>query len=173
MMKNRKKYVMIAAIAMVVFILVVLILQTNREIEKIEDKGEIGVLIGRLSIDCIGIENVEVRNGVNKATLEKAIGMYENRDVDLQAYNGNICMFSYSSGEKESYFFNLKNIRIGDRICYETNNEVSYYAVYQIDFWSQSNTSYLKATQDNIITLVTSIPSNNTNLVVRGYKMEK
>lgn len=166
-----KKIIVYLNVTILVGIVIFLLINVFSVKKEVEDYGEVGEIEGYLTVDSIGLINAQVRQGINKATLENGIGKFDN-SKDEQSYNGNICLVSHSTGEKESFFYNLKNIQIGDLIVYDTNSEKENYVVQEIDMLPVSDESRFKATNQDIITLVTKIESTNMNLIVQGYKLK-
>jgi sortase A len=111
-------------------------------------------LIGRLSIPRLDLHAV-VREGTGEKTLSLALGHISGTAKPGQ--NGNVGV----AGHRDSLFRGLRNIKLDDRIVFETSDGGTY--VYQV-----SSTRIVKPTQVSVLnaglypelTLVTCYPFN-------------
>jgi len=122
----------------------------QRETVLIEEKSE----LGKITIPSILLEQAPVKEGTELSTLNEAIGHIATTSL----YYGNVGLASHNGGtENANYFENLKNIKVGDEIFYETIYGTKRYIVKTIEKIANDDWSYLEATKDNRLTLITCI----------------
>lgn len=109
--------------------------------------------IGTLTIPDILLENAPIRESVELSTLSQTIGHFPSTSI----YDGNVGLASHNSGGKGEYFKNLKKIKIGSEIYYQTNYGTKRYVVTKKEIIDEKDWSYLQETEDNRITLVTCV----------------
>lgn len=109
--------------------------------------------IGTLTIPDILLENAPIRESVELNTLSSAIGHFTSTSI----YQGNVGLASHNSGGSGDYFKNLKNIKIGSEIYYQTNYGTKRYVVETKNIIDETDFSYLNETEDNKITLITCV----------------
>lgn len=110
-------------------------------------------VIGKLTIPDILLKDAPIKEGTELATLNEAIGHFKSTSI----YSGNIGLASHNSGGKGDYFKNLKNIRIGSEIFYESQYGVKRYVVDTKEIIEETNFSYLESSEGNKITLITCV----------------
>ena len=144
-----KKIIVYLNVTILVGIVIFLLTNVFSVKKEVEDYGEVGEIEGYLTVDSIGLINAQVRQGINKATLENGIGKFDNSE-DEQSYNGNICLVSHSTEEKEESKMSViqKNVKYPQKIKksvskgyskskfemkyeYELIKAYSYCAIYQ------------------------------------------
>lgn len=123
-------------------------IQTN-QIEKINYDD----YIGYLTIPGILLEKAPIKESTELDILSQAIGHFTNTSI----YQGNIGLASHNSGGQGDYFKNLKDIKIGSKIYYQTQYGTKSYIVNTKVEIEETNFNYLKQTQDNRITLITCV----------------
>lgn len=109
--------------------------------------------IGTLTIPDILLENAPIRESVELSTLYQTIGHFPSTSI----YNGNVGLASHNSGGQGEFFKNLKKIKIGSEIYYETNYGTKRYVVTTKEIINEEDWSYLQETEDNRITLITCV----------------
>lgn len=109
--------------------------------------------IGTLTIPDILLDNVPIRESVELSTLSQTIGHFPSTSI----YEGNVGLASHNSGNQGDFFKNLKNIKVGSEIFYQTNYGTKRYVVTVKEIISEEDWSYLKETEDNRITLITCV----------------
>ena len=109
--------------------------------------------IGTLTIPDILHDNAPIRESVELSTLSQTIGHFPSTAI----YNGNVGLASHNSGNQGDFFKNLKNIKIGSEIFYQTKYGTKRYVVTVKEAINEEDWSYLKETDDNRITLITCI----------------
>lgn len=109
--------------------------------------------IGTLTIPDILLDNAPIRESVELSTLAKTIGHFPSTSI----YEGNVGLASHNSGNEGDFFKNLKKIKIGSEIYYQTNYGTKRYVVTVKEIIDEENWDYLKATEDNRITLITCV----------------
>lgn len=109
--------------------------------------------IGSLTIPDILLDNAPIRESVELSTLSQTIGHFPSTSI----YEGNVGLASHNSGNQGDSFKNLKNIKVGSEIFYQTNYGTKRYVVTVKEIISEEDWSYLKETEDNRITLITCV----------------
>ena len=109
--------------------------------------------IGTLTIPDILLDNAPIRESVELSTLSKTIGHFPSTSI----YEGNVGLASHNSGSQGDFFKNLKKIKIGSEIFYQTNYGTKRYVVTTKEIISEEDWSYLQETEDNRITLITCV----------------
>lgn len=109
--------------------------------------------IGTLTIPDILLDNAPIRESVELSTLSETIGHFPSTSI----YEGNVGLASHDSGSQGDFFKNLKKIKIGSEIFYQTNYGTKRYVVTTKEIISEEDWSYLQETEDNRITLITCV----------------
>lgn len=109
--------------------------------------------IGVLTIPDILLENAPIRESVELSTLNETIGHFPSTSI----YEGNVGLASHNSGERGDFFKNLKNIKVGSEIYYQTNYGTKRYVVKTKEIIDETDWSFLEETDDNRITLITCV----------------
>ena len=109
--------------------------------------------IGTLTIPDILLENAPIRESVELSTLSQTIGHFPSTSI----YDGNVGLASHNSGGQGEFFKNLKNIKIGSEIYYQTNYGTKRYVVTTKEIINEEDWTYLQETEDNRITLITCV----------------
>lgn len=109
--------------------------------------------IGTLTIPDILLDNAPIRESVELSTLSETIGHFPSTSI----YEGNVGLASHNSGSQGDFFKNLKKIKIGSEIFYQTNYRTKRYVVTTKEVISEKDWSYLQETDDNRITLITCV----------------
>ena len=109
--------------------------------------------IGTLTIPDILLDNVPIRESVELSTLAQTIGHFPSTSI----YEGNVGLASHNSGSQGDFFKNLKKIKIGSEIFYQTNYGTKRYIVTNKEVIDEEDWSYLQETEDNRITLITCV----------------
>ena len=109
--------------------------------------------IGTLTIPDILLDNAPIRESVELSTLSQTIGHFLSTSI----YEGNVGLASHNSGEQGDFFKNLKKIKIGSEIFYQTKYGTKRYVVTTKEIIDEEDWSYLQATEDNRITLITCV----------------
>lgn len=107
--------------------------------------------IGVLTIPDILLENAPIRESVELETLRETIGHFPSTSL----YEGNVGLASHNSGGRGDFFKNLKNIKIGSEIFYQTKFGTKRYVVQTKQIISDDDWSFLQNTDDNRITMIT------------------
>ena len=105
--------------------------------------------IGTLTL----LDNVPIRESVELSTLSQTIGHFPSTSI----YEGNIGLASHNSGNQGDFFKNLKKIKVGSEIYYQTNYGTKRYVVTTKEIIDEEDWSYLQETEDNRITLITCV----------------
>lgn len=109
--------------------------------------GSIGTLIiPRLSI------RYNAYDGTDIASMRKGVGHFPSSS----AWDGNIGLCGHNRGSSYN-IGSIKNLKVGDTIRYETSRGTRTYSVSYVGIIDWTDWSYLNATSDNRITLITCL----------------
>ena len=109
--------------------------------------------IGTLTIPDILLEDAPIRESIELSTLSETIGHFPSTSI----YEGNVGLASHNSGDNGDFFKNLKSIKIGSEIYYQTTYGTKRYVVNVKEIIEETDWSYLDETEDNRITLITCV----------------
>jgi LPXTG-site transpeptidase (sortase) family protein len=122
--------------------------------------------IGTLEIPSLAI-SVKVYEGTDNNALNKGVGHFP----DSSAWLGNVCIAGHNRGAKYN-IGEIKNLKIGDIVTYATKLGTRRYAVSFSGTISSTDLSYLSATRDNRITLITCLADRpELRVVVRAEEV--
>lgn len=129
---------------------------------KFTDADEISKLsngaIGRISIPAIDIKNYYVWENTTSASMRKGVGHFTSTSV----WDGNVGVAGHNRGAK--YIIGaIKDLDPGDEIRYTTSEGTRTYAVETVVKIRNDDWSYLKATSDNRITLITCVAGDSSH----------
>ena len=124
--------------------------------------------IGYLTIEKIGLMQAPIKEGTDEATLNKYIGHFS----DSAFLEGNVALAGHNRGYEKNYFENLKDLKGGELIIYQTRSEAKVYKVTEIKKVNESNVDIIKNTKDNRITLITCVENKpKERLVIIGKEI--
>lgn len=118
-----------------------------------KDKEEDKNIIGYLTIDSIKLIKAPIKEGIEMTTLNKYIGHFS----DSAYLEGNVALAGHNRGYEKNYFKNLKEIKKGDIIEYQTKSETKKYKVTEIKKITEFDVDVIRNTKENKITLITCI----------------
>lgn len=129
------------------------ILDTNTNtvgvsIQSIENNVTLNT-VGTLEIPSIHLKNFVVE-GTDQEALANGIGLFEHSNI-LQ---GNVCIAGHNTNK---FFANLKKVKLGDHIKYNTCLGNREYEIETIKEISEKDWSLLEQTNDNRITIITCV----------------
>lgn len=107
--------------------------------------------IGTLKIPSLNI-NMKVWEGETNTSMAKGLGHYSS----TSGWDGNVGICGHNRGAKYN-IGRIRNLEIGDTITYSTVYGTRTYAVILVKTISDSDWSYLQATADNRITIITCL----------------
>lgn len=145
--------------------------QKENNIEHVkENKKVVAEVVGKLTIPDINLKDKLVYEGTELEVLDIGIGHFTNTSI----CNGNVGLASHNSGGRGDEFKNLKKIKLGSKIYYQTKYGTKIYLVETITEISDEDWSYLQETKDNRITLLTCVSGKpNNRLCVQGLEKLK
>lgn len=124
--------------------------------------------IGYLTIEKIGLMQTPIKEGTDENTLNKYIGHFS----DSAFLEGNVALAGHNRGYEKNYFENLKDLKGGELIIYQTRSEAKVYKVTEIKKVNESNVDIIKNTKDNRITLITCVENKpKERLVIVGKEI--
>ena len=109
-----------------------------------------------------------IKEGTDENTLNKYIGHFS----DSAFLEGNVALAGHNRGYEKNYFENLKDLKGGELIIYQTRSEAKVYKVTEIKKVNESNVDIIKNTKDNRITLITCVENKpKERLVIVGKEI--
>lgn len=107
--------------------------------------------IGTLIIPRLGIR-YKAFDGTDSAAMKKGVGHFPS----TSAWSGNIALCGHNRGSSYN-IGSIKNLKVGDTIRYETSEGTRTYSVSYVGIIDWTDWSYLSATSDNRITIITCL----------------
>ena len=99
--------------------------------------------------------------------MRKGVGHFPG----TSAWDGNIGLCGHNRGSSHN-IGSIKDLEIGDMICYETCMGTRFYRVSLVRVIEQTDWSYLNNTSDNRITLITCLAGQPSKRVcVQGVEV--
>ena len=98
--------------------------------------------------------------GTDSATMHKGVGHFPS----TSAWNGNIGLCGHNRGSRHS-IGSIKDLKVGDTIQCETSSGTRTYSVSYVGTIKWTDWSYLNATRDNRITIITCLADQPTKRV--------
>lgn len=115
--------------------------------------------IGTLIIPKLGIR-YKAYDGTTNTAMSKGVGHFPSSS----AWNGNVAICGHNRGAKYT-IGSVKDLSAGDTIQYETSMGTRTYAVTYVGIIDWTDWSYLEATSDNRITIITCLANQPTKRV--------
>jgi LPXTG-site transpeptidase (sortase) family protein len=115
--------------------------------------------IGTLIIPKLGIR-YRAYDGTDSAAMRKGVGHFSS----TSAWLGNIGICGHNRGSNYNIGA-VKNLKVGDTIRYETTEGSRTYSVNYVGVIDWTDWSYLNATSDNRITIITCLADQPTKRV--------
>ncbi len=116
--------------------------------------------VGTLAIPKLGIR-FNAYEGTDSTAMSKGVGHFPS----TSAWLGNIGLCGHNRGSSHN-IGSIKNLMIGDIIQYETTLGIRTYSVSYVGTIDWTDWSYLEASSDNRITLITCLENQPTKRVV-------
>jgi sortase A len=110
-----------------------------------------GAPLGRIEISAVGLTAM-VLEGTDEGTLQRAVGHI--RGTPLPGQQGNVAL----AGHRDTFFRELRKIRVNDEIILTTLNGPYRYRVDSTKVVKPEETEVLEDGDDDILTLVTCYP---------------
>lgn len=118
------------------------------KIEKLEFTNENWVL---------EIPKINLRANINFGTTEEVMNEFIGHFDETELWTGNIGLAAHNRGYPVNYFGRLKELQIGDEIKYTTIYGTKTYKVSISTIIKDTDWSYLQATKENKLTLITCV----------------
>lgn len=106
----------------------------------------------RIKIPKINV-NAPIKTGTSQEILALAVGHFP----ESTKWNGNVALAGHNRGYRCNFFQNIKDLEIGDKIIYSTNQGERTYKVVLNKIIKQTDWTYLQETKDNRLTLITCV----------------
>ena len=120
--------------------------------EKIKEETEVEKDIWYLEIPKINLR-ADIKDGTTKEVMDDYIGHFEETNKD----KGNVGLAAHNRGYKNNYFERLKELKEGDSIFYNYQGKLKEFLVTKHVIIKDTDWSYLKKTDENMITLITCV----------------
>ena len=120
---------------------------TDENIKETEEKDMWYIEIPKINLKA------DIREGTTKEIMEDYIGHFE----ETKKEEGNVGLAAHNRGYKNNYFERLKELKEGDSIFYNYHGQIKEYLVTKHVIIKDTDWSYLEATEDNKITLITCV----------------
>ena len=108
--------------------------------------------IWEIEIPIISLK-APISEGTSQEVMSKFVGHFQ----DTSIWEGNVGLAAHNRGYPVNYFERLKELKQGDEIIYTTCYGEKIYNVNLITVINDSDWSYLKNSNENIITLITCV----------------
>ena len=118
---------------------------TEKQIKDKYSASSWRIIIPKINLDA------HILNGTNSEILLEGVGHFEESSI----WNGNVALAAHNRGYNCNFFANIKELEIGDKIIYTTNQGTRKYRVVLNKIIKETNWEYIKNTKDNRITLIT------------------
>lgn len=110
-----------------------------------------GGYLGTLKIPELGL-SVKIYQGTGSSTLAKGVGHFTETSI----WDGNVALAAHNRGTN-SYFGEIHTLELGDRISLTTKLGTRTYEVFSVSKVSETDTSALASSTDNLLTLYTCV----------------
>ena len=114
--------------------------------------------VGRISIPAIGISRYYVWEGETSSSMSKGLAHFSSTSV----WDGNVGICGHNRGAKY-VIGDIKELEPGDKITYTTSEGTRTYEVETVTTICNDDWSYLEATSDNRITLITCVKDDSSH----------
>ncbi len=114
--------------------------------------------IGRISIPAIGVSRYYVWEGETTSSMNKGLAHFSSTSV----WDGNVGVCGHNRGAKY-VIGSIKDLEVGDKITYTTSEGTRTYLVETVAKIRNDDWSYLEATSDNRITLITCVSGDSSH----------
>jgi sortase A len=121
-----------------------------------------GSLIGRIDIPRLGVSAI-VREGDDTSTLRRSVGHIP--ETALPGEPGNSAL----AGHRDTFFRELRNVRVGDRVTVTTPDTVIDYIIRSTRVVEPDDVSVLNPTPGKTLTLVTCYPFSYIGAAPRRF----
>ena len=105
------------------------------------------IFISKINLDAPIIE------GTTTEVLRKGVGHFSS----TSKWDGNVVLAAHNRGYKYNFFQDIKRLRKGDIIQYQTEQGIRTYEVYWKEEIEETDLSILENTKENKLTLITCI----------------
>lgn len=132
--------------------------------EQIEDENILGTLT---------IEKIDLKAPVKEGSTQEILKEYIGHMPETSKYDGNVGLAAHNRGNEYSYFARINELTKGDKIVYKTKFYERTYIVNTKAVIYDTDWSYLQATKDNRITMITCIKDKpNQRLCVQAIEVK-
>ncbi len=107
--------------------------------------------LGTLKIPELDL-SVKIYQGTGSSTLAKGVGHFTETSI----WDGNVALAAHNRGAN-SYFGEIHTLELGDRITLTTKLGTRTYEVFSVSKVSETDTSALASSTDNLLTLYTCV----------------
>ena len=108
--------------------------------------------IWKLEIPKIAL-NAPIKEGTSQEIIAQTIGHF----TETPMFEGNVGLASHNRGSSGKYFERIKELEIGDKIIYYTEQGSREYEVIESCIIIETDWTYLEPSDDNKLTLITCV----------------
>ena len=126
-------------------------LEKEHEVTQPRPAVKEGDVLGRMDIPRLGV-SVAVLQGTSSRMLRRGVGHIEGTPLPWEPGNSGI------AGHRDTFFRDLKDVRINDEIEFQTAAGLFRYQVDWVKVVAPDDTSVLTRSSDTALTLVTCYP---------------
>ena len=117
------------------------------------------------------IEKIDLKAPVKEGSTQEILKEYIGHMPETSKYDGNVGLAAHNRGNEYSYFARINELSKGDKIIYKTKFYERIYIVTSKVVIYDTDWSYLQATNDNRITMITCIKDKpNQRLCVQAIE---
>lgn len=124
--------------------------------EETDERKKIGNIdiystnVWRIKIPKLNLD-APITEGTSQEALRRTVGHFEQTDK----WEGNVALAGHNRGYRCNFFQEIKTLKQGDTIIYSTEKGNREYKVVVNEVIKETDWSYIQATKDNRITLIT------------------
>ena len=107
--------------------------------------------VGKLTIPSVNISRIVLNSATDKSL---ALGPGHVQGTTQPGETGNVVI----AGHRDSFFKNLRNIKVGDMIKLESLKGINPYEVTDVRIVQPSDTQWLESSSEDLITIITCYP---------------
>lgn len=126
--------------------------EENEDLQKINDN------VWEIEIKKINLK-APIHEGTTKEVMNEFVGHFENTSI----WKGNVGLAAHNRGFPINYFARVKELKKGDEIIYRTPYGERIYEVNLITVIEDTDWTYLKTEDENVITLITCVENRPRN----------
>ena len=181
-MRKKLKYILGVVIVAILLLSIIFIFSEHEydlvKVEQVEtDENFINIKYEKeeqIEENILGtliIEKIDLKAPVKEGSTQEILKEFIGHMPETSKYEGNVGLAAHNRGTKYSYFARINELTKGDKIIYKTKFYERTYIVTSKVVIYDTDWSYLQATKDNRITMITCIKDKpNQRLCVQAIE---